>query len=61
VVVRALVGLDGRVRRAEIEHSSIMFDEAALAAVRQWTFRPARSNGKEVLAWVRIPVKFTLH
>jgi protein TonB len=61
VLVRALVGLDGRVRRAEIERSSVMFDEPALAAVRQWTFTPAKSNGKAVLAWVRIPVKFTLH
>ena len=61
VLVRVLVGLDGHVRRAEIERSSPMFDEAALAAMRQWTFTPARSNGKPVMAWVRIPVKFTLH
>ena len=61
VVVRMLVGLDGKVRRAEIEQSSAMFDEAALAAARRWTFTPALTDGKPVMVWVRVPFDFRLH
>lgn len=35
-----------------------MLDEAAIAAVRQWVFRPARSNGKPIATWVAVPVRF---
>jgi len=62
VLVRMLVGIDGRVKRAEIEGKSApMFDEYALAAARQWIFTPATSNGNPVPVWVRVPMKFQLH
>jgi protein TonB len=61
VMVRLLVGLDGRVMKAEIESSSAMFDDAALIAGRQWVFAPALANGHPVRVWVRMPVKFQLH
>jgi protein TonB len=61
VLVRLLIGVDGRVRRAEIEQSAPLFDDAALAATRQWTFTPAKANGHPVMVWIRIPVQFTLH
>jgi len=61
VVVRMLIGTDGRVRRAEIEKSSPMFDEEALKAARQWTFTPALTDGKPVMVWVRVPFEFRLH
>lgn len=62
VLVRMLVGIDGRVKRAEIEGKSApMFDDTALAAARQWIFTPATSNGKPVPVWVRVPMKFQLH
>lgn len=60
VSVRMLVGTDGRVKRAEIEKSSAMFDDAALAAARQWIFTPAKSNGHPVAVWVLLPVEFKL-
>jgi TonB family protein len=60
VIVRMLVATDGRVKRAEIQRSSAMFDEAALAAARQWTFTPALSNGHPVPVWVRVPFRFQL-
>lgn len=60
VSVRMLVGVDGRVKRAEIERSAPMFDEAALAAARQWIFTPAKSNGHPVAVWVLLPVEFKL-
>ena len=36
------------------------FDEAALAAVRQWTFEPARTAGKPVRAIVELALPFEL-
>jgi protein TonB len=61
VLVRLLIGIDGRVKRAEIESSSLMFDNAALAATRQWTFTPALANEHPVAVWIRQPIRFQLH
>ena len=61
VVVRMLIGLDGRVRRAEMEKSNPMFDAEALEAARRWTFTPALTDGKPVMVWVRVPFEFRLH
>ena len=36
------------------------FDEAALAAVRQWTFEPAKSSGRPVRAIVELALPFVL-
>jgi hypothetical protein len=33
-------------------------DEAALAAARQWVFKPALSNNQPVAVWVAIPMRF---
>ncbi len=62
IKVRMLVGVDGRIRRAEIEekHASL-FDEAALTAARQWIFTPATTDGHPVMVWVRVPIVFRLH
>jgi protein TonB len=35
-------------------------DEAAIKAVRQWEFQPAKSGGKPVAVWVTFPVTFSL-
>ncbi|MGH7727151.1 MAG: energy transducer TonB [Candidatus Eiseniibacteriota bacterium] len=61
VIVRMFVGVDGKIRKAEIERSSPMFDEAALEAARQWVFTPAKTNGQPVGVWVRVPIEFRLH
>lgn len=56
-----LVGKDGRVADAKIFKSEPagMFDQAALAAARQWTFVPGRDDGgKPLQGWVRVPVEF---
>jgi protein TonB len=60
VILRALVGSDGRVADVRIMKSIPELDEAAVAAVRQWVFKPARSKGQPVPVWVAIPVKFSL-
>jgi len=60
VIVQALVGRDGTVKEVRVAKSIPKLDAAAVTAVRQWTFRPARSEGRPVAVWVAVPVKFTL-
>ena len=61
VLVQALVGKDGKVKDAKVTKSIPMLDAAALAAVKQWVFKPALSNNKPVAVWVAVPVRFTLN
>lgn len=35
-------------------------DEAAIKAVRQWEFNPAKSGGQPVACWVTFPITFSL-
>ena len=61
VMVQALVGKDGKVKDVRVVKSIPMLDAAAIAAVKQWVFKPALSNNKPVAVWVAVPVKFSLH
>lgn len=63
VIVRVLVGRDGRVRelRLDEKHHVPALDDAALDAARRWVFTPARVNGHPVATWTAIPFRFTLH
>lgn len=61
VMIQALVGKDGKVKDTKVVKSVGMLDEAAVKAVRLWTFKPALSNNKPVAVWVAVPVKFSLH
>ena len=61
VMVQALIGRDGRVKDTRVVESIPALDGAAVAAVRQWEFKPAQAKGKPVSVWVAIPVKFSLH
>ena len=61
VLVRVVIGIDGRVERAQVVRSVPMLDEAALTAVRQWRFSPALGNaGTPVRVRVDIPLRFSL-
>jgi protein TonB len=60
VRVRLFVGVDGRVRRAEVVGPDSVFDRAALDAVRQWVFTPAKANGHPVGVWIDQPIVFRL-
>ena len=61
VLVQALVGKDGKVKDVRVQKSIPMLDASAIAAVKQWVFKPALSNNKPVAVWVAVPVKFSLH
>ena len=62
VMVSLLVGVDGRVHRADIRSSSghSDLDAAAREAVLKWTFRPARRAGAAVPYEFTAPVTFAL-
>jgi protein TonB len=62
VWVEVLVDRTGRVARARIVRSEAgrILEEAALAAARDYLFRPALQQGHPVPAMVVIPFRFTL-
>lgn len=62
VLLRVLVSADGRAERVELKGSSgsTRLDRAALDAVRQWRFVPARQGEKTLAAWVLVPISFQL-
>ena len=55
---------DGTVGAVEVKQSLMSgpngLDEAAVKAVKQWEFSPAKSGGKPVACWVTFPVGFYL-
>jgi TonB family protein len=59
--VQVLIGTQGRVEDTRMVQSIPLLDEAAMAAVRQWEFKPAMAQGKPVPVWVTVPVRFTLN
>lgn len=61
VYLDLLVDKEGRVRDIQIlkaSGSNVGFEEAALEAIKQWTFSPAIQNGKPVAVWMSLPIKF---
>lgn len=62
VVLQVRVSAGGLVDSVSVRHTSgyPQLDQAALAAVRQWTFTPASSAGRPVAGWVLVPILFSL-
>lgn len=62
VILRVLVGADGRVTRVLITRSSghTVLDSSARRVVKRWRFRPARRLGAAVEAWVLVPIRFRI-
>lgn len=60
VMVRALVGKDGKVQKAIVTESLPMLDDAAVASVLGAIFKPALQQHKPVAVWVQVPMRFTL-
>lgn len=62
VLLRVLVTIDGSAARVELDRSSgsTSLDGAALEAVRNWRFVPARRGSQNIEDWVRVPVVFRL-
>jgi protein TonB len=60
--LRVLVSAEGRPMTVTLQKTSgtRVLDEAALDAVQQWSFVPARRGSKPVAAEVDVPLRFTL-
>jgi len=61
IIVQALVVEDGGVVECRAVPSIPALEDAAVACVRQWRFKPAMKDGKPVAVWVTVPVRFVLH
>ena len=64
VVVQAVVGANGTVERARVTQSldtQMGLDDAALAAVKSWLFKPGTKDGKAVPVAVTLTLEFRLH
>ncbi len=62
VILKVLVGKDGRVADLRVQESSghDILDQIALEAVRGWAFMPGRRGDEPVEMWVRVPILFEL-
>lgn len=62
VILKVLVAANGSVEDIELEKSCGygILDRTALAAVRDWQFKPGIKNGKKIKMWVKVPVRFQL-
>lgn len=61
VMIQALVGTHGEVLEVKVTKSIPGLDDAAVAAVKRWKFKPALTDGRPVVVWVGVPVKFSYH
>jgi TonB family protein len=60
VVLHALIGADGHVRRITVIRGNPALSESAAEALRHWTFRPAKSSHQPVAVWIEVPFLFRL-
>lgn len=62
VLVRVTVEKNGRASQVDVSRSSghKVLDDAALKAIKRWTFRPARDGNIPIRSVVVIPLKFSL-
>lgn len=61
VVLRVLVDKKGVVEQAEVLNGPEIFRDAALAAARQFRFRPGKHEGERRKVWMRMPITFKLN
>ncbi len=62
VIVKVLVGKDGKVKDAILGKGvNGILDQAALDAAKGYVFKPAMQNKKPVAVWVAIPFRFQLY
>lgn len=62
LVLRVLVGADGKPLKAEIikRATTEIFDEVAIQSAMNSTYAAARQNGKFVKCWLTVPIAFKL-
>jgi protein TonB len=60
VILEVVIASDGRVDAVRVLRGVPMLDQAAVAAVQQWRFEPARLNGQVVPVVMTVTVNFQL-
>jgi periplasmic protein TonB len=60
VVLRAVIGANGRVEDVSVISGSPLLTQASIDAVRRWLYRPATLDGAPVRVWFRVFVYFRL-
>jgi TonB family protein len=60
VIVRAVIGVNGRVKLAKALSGPPLLQSPAVKAVRRWVYKPATLNGVAVESEMRIELKFAL-
>jgi len=58
VILRVLIGDDGRVKKIMVHRGITGLNDATVDAVRRWEFKPAQKSGAPVCIWQEIPVDF---
>lgn len=63
VLLRVVVGVDGKVESASVITSDCTpaMEKAAIAAARQFVFKPAKQRTVPVRASMAVPIRFKLH
>jgi protein TonB len=61
VVIKAIISREGRIERTEVLSGHPLLTQAALAAVRQWKYRPYYLNREAVEVETQITVNFVLN
>ncbi len=63
VVLRVQVLASGKPGEIQIQKSSgrQQLDDAALAAVKRWSFVPAKQGDVAQVGWVSVPIDFKIH
>ena len=60
VMLEAVIGADGRVEQARVLRPQPFFEEAALAAVKEWEYTPTLLNGQPTAVIMTVTVQFKL-
>ena len=60
VRLRAIIAADGSVRHIDVLSGNPLLAQSAVAAVREWRYRPTRLNGEAVEVETLITVNFVL-
>ena len=63
VLLRVVVGIDGKVEQASVIQSDCTpaMEKAAIAAAKQFLFKPAKQRTVPVRASMAVPIRFKLH
>ncbi len=64
MILQAIIHSDGSVGDVEVlrtNRPNMGFEDAAIAAVTQWRYKPALQNGKPVEVYFTVFVDFKLH